>query len=394
MTRRYPSLLLASTFSGDGPLSQGLAGILLAATLLAPASLPAQMHKVEAPQRVTRAIAVYEYTGPLDHPTAARLVPVSLFINGHFEDGGIYLARPVPFVLAPGNIFFVEKSGDHLGTFNLDLAGHVVTNNALADDNPAGAWYGFGKFAPPTPPAPVKKLEASTHLPTIEGSDDDSRPHMLRRDPPKSAQTPISHTPTPSTKDSTPATTTADNNDNDRPTLRHRDPAATEKSGKKKKEKPQASVSGPEGDLADDPDRPTLGTGKPEADETPQLKGLPADLHQAVAVSDPATREPHIFTREWDSSTDRQQTLTQLEALARPRIAAYIATNKLQPVSADFVAPPTAAAPSGHEAPATTVARDDADQGPPQLITKANADKAAAAAKSVPATKPAATPKP
>jgi hypothetical protein len=56
--------------------------------------LCAQTHKVDAPEHVTRAIAVYEWTGELAKPTAARLVPVSLFVNAHFEDAGVYLARP------------------------------------------------------------------------------------------------------------------------------------------------------------------------------------------------------------------------------------------------------------------------------------------------------------
>jgi hypothetical protein len=354
------------------------------------------MHKVEPPQRVTRALAVYEYTGTLDHPTAARLVPVSLFIYGHFEDAGIFLARPVPFALGTGDIYFVEKAGDHLGTFDVDLAGHIVTNNALADDNPEGAWYGFGTFNPPPPPSAVRKLPASTHLPVIAGSDDDSRPQLIRRDPPKTASTSTpSHTPSstgdsgqPSMTRRDPPTSTTDDSStsaDDRPTLRHRDD--TQKPAKHKRDKPQASVSG-DGDLFDDPDRPTLGAGKPDAADIPQLHGLPADLHQAVAISDPANRDPHIFTRDWDSSTDREQTLTQLEALARPRIAAYLAANKLQPVAPGAIpSTPTATASTAPESPLTTAARDDNDQGPPQLITKADADKANAA-------KPAATPKP
>ena len=49
------------------------------------------------------------------NPTASRVVPVSLFINGQFEDAGIYLPRPVPFVLDTGNIFELEKSGEPQG---------------------------------------------------------------------------------------------------------------------------------------------------------------------------------------------------------------------------------------------------------------------------------------
>ena len=58
--------------------------------------LCAQMHRVEKPESVTRAVGVYEYVGDMAKPTAARLIPVSLFYGGHFEDAGTYLARPRP----------------------------------------------------------------------------------------------------------------------------------------------------------------------------------------------------------------------------------------------------------------------------------------------------------
>jgi len=46
-------------------------------------------------------------------------------------------------------------------------------------------------------------------------------------------------------------------------------------------------------------------------------------------VSDAAYRDAHLFDREWESSHERSETLAEIEALAQPRIAAYIATNKL-----------------------------------------------------------------
>ena len=70
----------------------------------------AQMHKVAKPDQVTRAVALYEYVGddPMK-PKAARLIPVSLFIGGHYEDAGIYLARPVPFALESGIRYDLHK---------------------------------------------------------------------------------------------------------------------------------------------------------------------------------------------------------------------------------------------------------------------------------------------
>jgi hypothetical protein len=57
-------------------------------------SAAAQTHRVDAAERVTRAVAVYEWTGDLAKPTAARLVPVSLFIDGELKDAGTFYSRP------------------------------------------------------------------------------------------------------------------------------------------------------------------------------------------------------------------------------------------------------------------------------------------------------------
>jgi hypothetical protein len=388
-----------------------------AAALLAGLPLSAQMHKVEAPEKVTRAIGVYEWTGELDKPTAARLVPVSLFINGHFEDAGAYLAQPIPWVLDSGNVYFIEKAGQQEGTLDLELARNSVDARSNADDNPLGAWYGYGRFQLPSAAPRPKPLPTSRVNPTIEGSDDDSRPHMSRRTPPAvkdSGSTGSSKTPgagsTPaddsdrptmqrrsgSSTTSSDTTTTAANDDYDpdRPTLRHRE----DDNGKKpKRQKAQASVSGPETSLNDDPDRPHLRHGSPKTDpEAGALTGLPAEMHQAIAVSDPANRPAHTFTRSWESASERSETLTALESQARTRIAAYLTANKLTPGSAPVSSPAGATSASPVHSSAAPVSSTE-DGAPPVLRTKASADAAkAAAAKTAaaktPAPKTAATP--
>src|ERR1700677_3904715 len=70
-----------------------------------------QMHKVAKPEQVVRAIGVYEWTGDLTKPTASRLIPVSLYIEGKFEDAGVYVARPIPFALLPGNLYILQTAG-------------------------------------------------------------------------------------------------------------------------------------------------------------------------------------------------------------------------------------------------------------------------------------------
>jgi hypothetical protein len=314
------------------------------------AAAHAQMHKVEKPDRVTRAIGVYEWTGDLTKADAARLIPVSLFIDSHFEDAGVYLARPVPFTLQTGIVYSVERTGQSIGTLDLEFARDVVTRRSADDDEPLGAWYGYGHFAPPEVPKPGKPLKASAVPSVIAGSDspDDDKPHFIRRP----------ETTTPSTIPSTPTSATAGvpavDDDPDRPTLRHRDPKDEAK--KKKSRESGSGVTG-SGNLNDDPDRPIMRRGVPQESVVPkQLTGLPPNLHQAVAVSDAANRDPHIFTRGWESPTERAQTLTAMEALARPQIAAYLATNKLDPAPVAPAGPSFATKPAPHPSAAHTKA--------------------------------------
>ncbi len=353
----------------------------LAPAMYAPLQAPlyAQMHHVDAPERVTRAVGVYEWTGELSKPTAARFVPVSLFIDGHFEDAGLYLPRPVPFALQYGDTYALEVAGTPQGMFDIDTAHRMamakVPNSEDAAGAPAGGWYGFGKFTPDAAPKHAAPLHASSHLTPIQSSagpnspagtkettetadKDNERPHMSRRssstndpgtDKPStdksgtdasSGSQPQDKAPTSTdgnegTKSSNGSTgggsTTADSGDDtDRPTLRRRDPAqdAARHRGVGGKGNTSGVVAaGPA--PGDDPDRPMLGRNNLENTGTPELNGMPADLHQAVAVSDATHRDTHAFARGWDSPAERAETMVALHALAKPRVAAYLAANGL-----------------------------------------------------------------
>jgi hypothetical protein len=167
--------------------------------------------------------------------------------------------------------------------------------------------------------------------------DDSNRPTMRRR-----------------TSDSTDSSTTDTTDDADRPTLKKRTPTTQGKNQKRPGD--QASVQNAVGSLNDDPDRPTLhrgtGSGGPEI---PPLNGLPADMHQMVAVSDAKDRPEHDFTRQWDSDVERAEVLAKMEEFARARLAKY-----------DVPAPPAAApAPAPAPTPAKTAARTTAKSAKP-----------------------------
>ena len=111
-------------------LARALATLACALPLLSP-SLLAQTHKVAKTEDVVRAVGVYEWTGDMAKPAASRLIPVSLFINGKFEDAAVYLARPVPFALLTGNVYDLDKSEmcirDRLWIIRLNIPGGAIS---------------------------------------------------------------------------------------------------------------------------------------------------------------------------------------------------------------------------------------------------------------------------
>ena len=368
---------------------------------LASAAVHAQMHHVDAPERVTRALGVYEWTGDLNKPTAARFVPVSLFINGTMQDAGLYLARPVPFALGTGDVYSLEHAGEPQGLLDLEFAQHVVTNQADKESDPGSAWYGYGKF---TPQAPVREahLRPSTRLAVIQAdgkpapSTDDGRPQMSRRsnstasapttggdgkqpetsDSSKTGNTGgSSGSTTPSGNGSSGSGSTADSDDADRPTLRHRDPSQDasrrREYGTRSK---QASVTAVGPGPGDDPDRPVLGRNTEADTGTPPLTGLPADMHQTVGISDPVHRDAHNFARDWDTPAERTLTQASLEAAARSRTLAYLAANHLvasatplPPKGVAVSTPATASANTAADTPKVAAADPDESGAPPKL---------------------------
>ena len=322
-------------------LRTGLIGAVLA-------GLPGwgQMHKVAKPQQVVRAVGVYEWTGDMAKPTASRLIPVSLFIGGSLQDAGVYLARPVPFALDSGNVYELQEAGMARGTLDLVSARHLqavdrTTGESAYDDG----WFGYGSFHGVE--AEKKKgpvLQASKTLSVIStGKEDADRPTFKKPGESASGQTtasagtgntPVDDPDRPTMKrasDSAGAGTPASGgssgapeDDPDRPTLKRRSPEDAKRAAQAANA--DASVSGVAA-LNDDPNRPKLHYGRPAGVvtgmELPQLKGLPKDLRQMVAVSDAATREPHDFARAWEDAAERAAVLTKMEALAREKLAAY-----------------------------------------------------------------------
>ncbi|WP_047492675.1 hypothetical protein [Terriglobus sp. TAA 43] len=286
---------------------------LSAATVLCslPLAAVAQMHKVAKPDQVTRAVALYEYVGddPIK-PKAARLIPVSLFIGGHYEDAGIYLARPVPFALESGIRYDLQKSGTQQNVFDLiasrNFAGSAIAANLPFDDG----WFGYGRVSTPKAPKAgrIRPNCGNAHV-VQEAPKDDGKPHFGSKSAdtktidPKATAAAI---PDECREEDTPAKVTLDDYgsgkkdkdaaDPERPTL-HRSPESSahntgdqSKANKKDSKKPPEATVTQNNAPADDPDRPTIRHRAAEEDDPNALPPDPMELASRSTAKAAETR--------------------------------------------------------------------------------------------------------
>lgn len=269
-----------------------------------PLAAVAQMHKVAKPDQVTRAVALYEYVGDPMKPKAARLIPISLFIGGHFEDAGIYLARPVPFALDSGLRYDLQKSGALQNVFDLiasrNFAGSSIAANLPFDDG----WFGYGRVsAPKVPKAGRLRPNCGNAHVVEEAPKDDGKPHFGSKPAKADPKAAAAAVPEDCREDMPEKVTLGDYNsdkkdkdaaDPERPTL-HRSPESSAhntgdqgKANKKDSKKPpEATVSQNTGP-ADDPDRPVIRHRNADEDDPNALPPDPIELaSRATAKAEP-----------------------------------------------------------------------------------------------------------
>src|SRR5271170_8333306 len=158
---------------------RALLRVIFGTATLAASVTVAQMHKVAKPDQVVRAVGVYEWTGDFAKPTASRLIPVSLYIEGQFQDAGIYIARPIPFALLPGNLYILQTAGVDKGTLDLAYAKHLQAVEPTGDLAFDDGWFGYGSVKPlAAPRKTTTALKASKNVPVITASNDPNRPHF------------------------------------------------------------------------------------------------------------------------------------------------------------------------------------------------------------------------
>ncbi len=256
-----------------------------------------------------RSVAVVEWTGDLAHPTASRLVPVSVFDGQELQDGGIYLARPQPLALDGDVEYELETNGKFVGLFDIHGA-------ARQQDE----WIGQGEWRP----MPAPKAEAQASKQKVEVEDEGSGQPVLHRKhhaDDKSAGGDAgkgegSSAPPP---------------DDDRPRL-HKAGDASQSAGSKapaadsdrpKLVKKHDDEAGDAGSGAVDPDRPLLKRGKPAgygAAVAPTLMGMPAEMRQQAAVSDARPAKDHPWEYTWADAGDDAKMKAALEEIARKEL--------------------------------------------------------------------------
>src|SRR3984885_13531403 len=229
-----------------------VAGVMLAGWSAGGAAAWGQMHKVAKPGQVVRAVGVYEWTGDIAKPTASRLIPVSIFIEGKLEDAGVYVARPVPFALLSGNVYELQDAGVDKAMLDLAFARHLQAESATGDMAYDDGWFGYGSVKPLAVAKlkPASKLKPSKTLPVLMSSTGAT----TKPDAGAGA-----------------GTTSASTDDPDRPTMKRRsDSSGTTAGGTDTTGGTTSTTPTAGGTPADDPDRPTM---KRRSDSTDTTAG-------------------------------------------------------------------------------------------------------------------------
>jgi hypothetical protein len=230
-------------------------------------------------KRGPRAIAVVEFLPG----GGTRLVPIALWMDGHFYDASLYGANPEPMALVPETLYQALAYGEPAGWF-------TVTTPRDVDGN----WVAEGQWKSETPvEARLAAQAAKQPKPKPKGqdvlSDDPGRP-VLRRpatsDSGSPSSGPSSAPASTSGGNSTPSgsgSSTANSNappksddDSDRPTLKaspsssssapsNSKPTLGDNTQQAKAQAPASNAPPSASPDEDDPNRPVLRRGKPAA---------------------------------------------------------------------------------------------------------------------------------
>jgi hypothetical protein len=290
-----------------------------------------------------RAVSILEWVGDPGKPVASRIVPLSVYVNGEYQDGGLFMAQPAPLTVENDTLYELQRAGIPKGTFYV-AGGQEV----------GGAWFGYGKWKPLAPPPPPKKLTPSKVPPKFIQDNDPDRPHLKNSSPVSNAGSspaPASDPDQPTlhrapgssgggqSGSSTGPSGTNSSSDPDQPTLHRRSgsdstqtasgagtvPEDPDRPHLRKQSAAAAAADSGDGSPVSsvnegDPDRPRLSHGRPTAAEAPlqaiKLTGVPPNLQQMAAISDPVNREEHPYAYPWPDPSEATKMQAAVEQLA------------------------------------------------------------------------------
>ncbi len=296
---------------------------------------------------ILRAVSIYEWTGDEQHPTASRIIPISVYDGQQLQDGDIYLASPAPLALQSEVEYQLKQDGKNVGLL-------VVQDAGLEQ----GSWVGHGRFKELPKPKPVappmwkgdeddvasdepvlhRKHHADDQSGSGSGSPASGSGSQAGQGPPPDPDRPTLHRSGDSGSGDSGSgdSGTASNApapDPDRPTLSNSTdtpastspitvdsghPSAQPKNSQPKNSEDDSYVTSMASDA--DPDRPQIVRGKTSyagPSVMPSFAGLPADMNQTVAVSDARNTPEHIWSYSWANSADQTKYKTDLEDVAR-----------------------------------------------------------------------------
>ena len=200
----------------------------------------------------------------------ARLIPVTIMVNGDFYDAGAYKADPVPMALQPETVYEGVKAGIPQGLFTV---GGAAQNN--------GNWFADGKWETQAQ-LDADKAKAAADLAkknqTAPPDEELGGPPKLRRGPESSAS-----------GGSAPAQTSTSK------------PAPAPSSSKTEEQKPKSTGNAAYNSI-DAPDRPILrrepasGTTHEQMKSSPDTSPLSGPIQFVVAVSDADGPQPRPYT--------------------------------------------------------------------------------------------------
>jgi hypothetical protein len=244
-------------------------------------------------QRGPRAVGVVEWVNG-----AARLVPVSIFLNNRFYDAGVYKGTPVPMALEPDTVYEGERTGLPQGLFTIQKAEFVKR-----------AWIGLGTWRTRRQATETAGSSSGSEKskPAAASSDDNERPVLRRPGAPAKSDERNSADSSPQQSTAAPAPPAPTQQrqaeeDPNRPVLRRGPPAQSQ----------QQQPLPPEPAAASTP------PAKPQA--APQAPSAAGQV--MVAVSDAGARDTRAYTYNLIPE-DHQRYTQQLSSMAAADILRY-----------------------------------------------------------------------